>query len=164
MYQSVQKSGERRTRLCDSTHNINDQPPNKEVDYLGVVTSIHNLLTERDFLVDEQEFWERLEYRVCGELAGMEDRDLRALWCDGFIPRQLLIDDGPPRIIGYAWMAIGAREQDQWNFIFYLPTSVRSQIDLEWQELLPPEDLTEWLEIDRTKKELRIHPTNLTYR
>ena len=40
----------------------------------------------------EADYWLRLEFRVCRELAGMEDKALRSLWCDGFIPEVYWLD------------------------------------------------------------------------
>ena len=36
--------------------------------------------------LDEDEFWARLEYRVCVELRRSQDQEIRYLWCDGFLP------------------------------------------------------------------------------
>ncbi|GIJ34539.1 hypothetical protein [Micromonospora sediminimaris] len=35
--------------------------------------------------MDEQDFWVRLEFRICAEFRGFEDRHLRWYWCDGLV-------------------------------------------------------------------------------
>jgi hypothetical protein len=109
--------------------------------------------------MDEADYWTRLEYRVCDELAGMDDKALRGLWCDGFVAEQFLLDVEPARVVGYAWMGTAPRKQERWTFVLFLPHLARSREDLAWSSLLPPEGATEWLEIEREAKELRIHPT-----
>jgi len=48
--------------------------------------------------MSESDYWERLEFRLCGEFAGMADRRLAFLWCDGFMPQWYLLTDPSPRI------------------------------------------------------------------
>lgn len=36
--------------------------------------------------MDEHEFWQGLEFRICAEFAGLTDQRLRYYWCDGLIP------------------------------------------------------------------------------
>jgi hypothetical protein len=107
----------------------------------------------------EEDFWTRLEYRVCAELAGMDDKALRRLWCDGIVPRQYLVDVEVPQIIGYAWIVTGTSNDAQWDFVFFLPGPTHSRETIAWAALLPPDGATEWLEIDQQAKTLRVHPT-----
>lgn len=109
--------------------------------------------------MNQAEYWARLEYRLCDELAGMEDKQLRALWCDGIVPQQFLLEEDVPRVVGYAWMATGSRKQDQWEFVLFLPHPVASEEAVEWSSLLPPDGATDWLEIDLQARAVRIHPT-----
>ena len=71
----------------------------------------------------------------------MEDRALRSLWCDGFIPEQFLLEDPTPRITGRTWIGIGPRKQERWEFTLFLPRPVRTREDLSWDELgvVPPD-------------------------
>jgi hypothetical protein len=105
----------------------------------------------------EAGYWATLEYRVCRELAGMPDRQLQSLWCDGFIPDQYLLDDNKPRVIGRAWICKG-RQQDEWEFTLILPRSVGSRDAIDWASLLPPENVTHWLYLDRKGKRIEIEP------
>jgi hypothetical protein len=108
--------------------------------------------------VTETDYWEHLEYRVCREFEGMEDRALRFFWCDGFIPQEYLVDDPSPRITGLAWIGSVPR-QEQWAFELVLPNTVRSLEHVPWHTLLPAEDVTDWLSIDLEKRQIRIVPS-----
>ncbi len=66
--------------------------------------------------MSEAEFWVTLEYRLCDELAGMPERGLPYLWCDGFIPDRYLLDENPPRVTGKVWICNG-RRQAEWDFV-----------------------------------------------
>ena len=47
--------------------------------------------------MSERDFWVSLEYRLCGEFAGLSERRYQYFWCDGFIPGHYLLDDVRPR-------------------------------------------------------------------
>ena len=87
----------------------------------------------------------------------MEERALRCLWCDGFIPEQYLLDDPTPRITGRAWICNGSK-QDQWEFTLVLPEAVHAVQDISWSALLPPEEATSWLGVDRDERRIVIKP------
>jgi hypothetical protein len=108
--------------------------------------------------VDEGDFWLSLEYRVCREFAGLNDRFLRHLWCDGFLPKRYLLDHSEPRITGWAWICNGAA-QHQWQFTLFLPHPVRSSDEVDWASLLPPENVTRWLALDAPGKRIQIEPS-----
>ncbi len=107
--------------------------------------------------MDEEAFWIHLEFRVCREFAGMPDRHLRWLWCDGFTPDQYLLDGPSPRIIGQTWICNGP-SQDAWSFVLHLPGEVRSRDDIHWESLLPPENVTRWLALDVAARYIEIEP------
>jgi O-acetyl-ADP-ribose deacetylase len=95
----------------------------------------------------EAEFWGRLENRVCRELAAMPAKELRALWCDGFVPVEYLLDDPAPRIAGRAW--IGRDGQGEWEFTLLLPRPAGGREEIDWASLLPAEDMTGWLDVEQ---------------
>src|SRR4051794_35108819 len=70
--------------------------------------------------VDESDYWARLEYRVCHELDGLRHTVARPNWCDGFVPSRYILSGHSPRILGRAWMGIGPRYQEQWEFTLLL--------------------------------------------
>jgi hypothetical protein len=105
--------------------------------------------------MDEAEYWKRLEFRVCRELEGMRDNQLRFLWCDGFNPEEYLTDDGSPRITGRAWICNGPR-QDEWGFTLTLPRRVASRDVIDWQTLMPADNVTKWLTVDQKSERIQI--------
>ncbi|MBX7266296.1 hypothetical protein KIF24_09855 [Micromonospora sp. Llam7] len=54
--------------------------------------------------MEEDDFWMRLESRICGELQGFEDRQLRWNWCDGLVAEQYDLLREEPCIRGRAWV------------------------------------------------------------
>jgi hypothetical protein len=108
-------------------------------------------------LSQETDFWSCLEYRVCRELQGSLDPQLRYFWCDGFLPEDYLIAGEPPTVSGQAWICRGS-SQDRWEFTLVLPRPIGSRADIDWAALLPPEDMTGWLSMDRTARRIRIEP------
>jgi hypothetical protein len=107
--------------------------------------------------VDEAGYWLSLEDRVCRELAGMRERRLQYLWCDGFIPVDYLLDDPRPRITGRAWIYNSPR-QPEWDFTLLLPRPFRSRDEIDWASLLPPENVTRWLALDEAGMQIEIEP------
>lgn len=93
----------------------------------------------------EREFWTRLEYRVCSELAQFDDNRLRFLWCDGFVPERVEQRDDALFIVGHAWF--GHDGQDQTPFTLVLGGLSASRETTDWVALLPSEDETEWLAV-----------------
>jgi hypothetical protein len=107
--------------------------------------------------MDEAYFWLALEYRICGEFAGMPHKELRRIWCDGIIPSLFLLDDPTPRITGQAWLCFG-RQQQEWEFTLLLPTPASSREQIDWAALLPPENVTRWISLDRMAKHIEFAP------
>jgi hypothetical protein len=108
--------------------------------------------------MDESAFWVHLEYRVCAEIDGLKQPELRRLWCDGFLPAWYDLGESP-RILGRVWMGAGPREQQEWVFTLLLPGPINSREAIEWSTLLPPPDVTRWLTLDPIGKRLVIEPT-----
>lgn len=105
--------------------------------------------------VNEDEFWQRLEYRVSAGFAGMDDERLRFLWCDGFRPEEYRPNGDPPSIRGRA--RIG-NPMDQWTFTLLLPESASDVSSIDWQRLLPADDVTGWLAPDPSSKYIELRP------
>lgn len=108
--------------------------------------------------MDEQEYWDRLEYRVCRELARLDACRARGLWCDGFLPDVWALDAKPTGVRGRVWMGAGPRRQEEWTFSLVLGEGVRSRDGVPWSRLLPPDELTRWLHVDLDAKHLELDP------
>lgn len=65
--------------------------------------------------MDEKSFWMCLMFRLRGEFAGLPERRYQYFWCDGFDPKEFLLDDSRPRITGKAWLG-NYPAQDVWDF------------------------------------------------
>jgi hypothetical protein len=105
---------------------------------------------------EEEDFWIRLEFRVCREIEKMPVFRRQQLWCDGFIPESYLLDRSPRLIIGSVWIGKGGSHQEPWTFRLFLPSSSLSTSHVAWSELLPQEEATGWLGVNATKKELKV--------
>lgn len=108
--------------------------------------------------MDEAYFWVALEFRLCGEFAGMSERRYQYFWCDGFNPCDYILDGATPRITGRAWICNGPR-QAEWEFDLFLPHAVCSIEEIDWASLLPPKDMTRWMCFDETRLRIEIEPT-----
>jgi hypothetical protein len=106
--------------------------------------------------VDEQQFWRRLEFRVCAELAGFADRRQRRYWCDGLLPDDYDLAGAEPRISGTAYCGPGG--QERWRFILLIGRPAASAAGIDWPGLLPAGRLTGWLTPDPRQRTLRINP------
>jgi hypothetical protein len=119
--------------------------------------SLRTTLGRRDSAVSESEYWKLLEFRVSRELRQMPERSRRYLWCDGFVPEQYVFSGSSPRIVGCAWIGNGPT-QERWRFTLFIHGSVESAMALNWDALLPADDVTEWLAVDEGAKQLQIDP------
>lgn len=106
--------------------------------------------------MDEADFWLHLEYRVCTELAGAREKELRAWWCDGFIVGMYESERG--RITGRVWMGQGPRHQEPFEFTLQLTHAKEDREQVDWARLLPGDEITDWLSIDFDKKVLAMDP------
>lgn len=106
----------------------------------------------------ESDFWDCLEYRICREMDDFKDCKRLGLWCDGFIPDQYVLDCSPSCITGRVWIGFGPRKQEQWQFKLMLYSAPVRLEDITWSELLPSDEVTEWLGVDIDQKRLEIRP------
>ncbi|MGC3972675.1 MAG: hypothetical protein QM775_36620 [Pirellulales bacterium] len=107
--------------------------------------------------MNEALFWVGLEFRLCGEFAGLPERRYQYFWCDGFIPENYRLDDPQPRISGHAWICNGP-EQQKWEFALLLPRSFASREEIDWASLLPPSGMTRWMAFDERRRYIEIEP------
>jgi hypothetical protein len=108
--------------------------------------------------MNEEQFWVELEFRVSREMQGLEDCKRFGLWCDGFVPERCVLEDAPGKIFGRVWIGFGPEEQAPWQFKLTLSDSAAGPRNISWRKLLPPEEMTGWLEVDFADKLLKIEP------
>lgn len=106
----------------------------------------------------ESDFWSQLEYRVCHELDGLDECRERGLWCDGFIPEKYVLDEPSPHISGRVWIGIGTLNQQEWGFTLFLGKPADGSDKINWPELLPLNNLTQWIEVNIESKRLELDP------
>jgi hypothetical protein len=106
--------------------------------------------------MDEASFWGSLEYRLCREFAGLPERRYQYFWCDGFIPRNYVLDGLSPRITGQCWICNGNNQE--WEFTLLLPAPVGSREEIDWAALHPPENVTRWMSFNEERRYIEIEP------
>jgi hypothetical protein len=104
----------------------------------------------------ESDFWNALEFRICAEFAGFEDKRLRHYWCDGLVPDVYDVQADEPRISGLAYC--GQTGQELWRFTLLLGRRVSSPAEVDWATLLPPRDVTAWLSVHEPERMLVLDP------
>ncbi len=104
--------------------------------------------------MQESEFWSRLEYRLCREMAS-------GYWCDGIGPGILIEHQDSSQIQGFAFVG-KSPNCEEWRFTMQLPKSATSLQTIDWEGLFPPEDCHGWLTIDIQHKQLHIDTSNVT--
>ena len=104
----------------------------------------------------ETEYYGHLEFRVSSELAGMRERELRAWWCDGFLPEKFVVTGSGSHVAGRVWMDAGAGGQQLWNFVLLLGPQPTQRDQVRWAEALPADDTTGWLFLDFERRFMKI--------
>ena len=105
----------------------------------------------------EKYFWGSLEYRLCREFSGLRERRYQYFWCDGFDPKEYILDGSLPRITGRCWICNGPR-QAEWDFALLLPRAYRSREEIAWALLHPAENVTGWMSFDESRQYIEIEP------
>lgn len=104
----------------------------------------------------EADYFRHLEMRVSRELEGMRRKELRGMWCDGFLPEKFVVTPGGSHVAGKVWMDDGRHSQSLWNFVLLLGRSRAERADVNWAEFLPADDVTGWLYVDFEQQFLKI--------
>ena len=105
----------------------------------------------------EGDYFKHLEMRVCRELAGMREKSLWRLWCDGFIPEDFEVIGQRCRMSGRVWMGLGNRDQACWTFVLHLGAATPRE-SIDWASKLPGENATGWLRLDIETQFMKICP------
>jgi hypothetical protein len=108
-------------------------------------------------MTSEDDYWVRLEYRVCREINGFADARVRTLWCDGFIPEEADFQGARPCIRGRAWIGDDKGSQEEWAFTLFVGQA-RTADEIDWAALLPADAMTGWLVLDVPGKTLTMDP------
>ena len=106
----------------------------------------------------EGEYWVRLEFRLCREFEGLPKRRYQYFWCDGLDPEEYAIEGTAPWIAGRAWICNGPAQQSQWRFVLKLPQGIESRDAIDWDSLLPPDNVTRWMSFDEEGRSIEIDP------
>jgi hypothetical protein len=106
--------------------------------------------------VEEDDYWVRLEFRICAEVRGFDDLQLRGNWCDGLVAEEYDLLPPKPCIRGRAWF--GPDGQQPWEFSLLVDPNTRSRTDIDWAALLPGDRSTGWLSPDPQRKTMTIDP------
>lgn len=105
----------------------------------------------------EKDYWVALEFRVCAEMDGIEECQEKGLWCDGFLPCDYQLDSLEPSVRGRAWICLGEQQQS-WEFKLELPPGTRDQNSIDWEYLIPPPSVTQWMSLDFEARRIDLNP------
>jgi len=78
-------------------------------------------MSERHEILNDENFWLRLEFEGSGWFATCDDHRLRQFWIDGFRPELARNTKFGIEVEGTAWVADGAQNQSEYRFIAVLP-------------------------------------------
>ena len=73
----------------------------------------------------EDEFWPQLEREATRELESRENRRIRYLWVDGFIPTGTERRGDGNWVVGTAWIGDGGKSQTTYTFALFLGQATR---------------------------------------
>ncbi|MEU8005168.1 hypothetical protein AB0B66_28765 [Catellatospora sp. NPDC049111] len=108
----------------------------------------------------ERGFWAALEYRICREVEGFQDPQLRWMWCDGLDPQVYDLHGDPPCIRGVAYF--GPSGQERWQFTLLIGDALGAAGTIDWTSLLPADDTTGWLSPRIDERRLVLDPAGAT--
>jgi hypothetical protein len=79
------------------------------------------IMSDRHEIIDDKEFWTRLEYDASRWLEGLDDKTLRGFWIDGFLPDGIKDTKHGIAVEGTVWVGNGPRKQKQYRFVVSIP-------------------------------------------
>jgi hypothetical protein len=85
------------------------------------MTSERARTNDRDQILDDEPFWDRLEYMGSHWLERSDDRALRRFWIDGFLPEALTNTKHGADVEGTVWVGEGSRIQHPYRFVASIP-------------------------------------------
>ncbi|MDB6123226.1 MAG: hypothetical protein JWQ71_2219 [Pedosphaera sp.] len=78
-------------------------------------------MTDRCPILNDREFWTRLEFATSGWLKNSDNPALRRFWIDGFIPEAATNTKRGLDVAGVVWLGKGSRMQYQYRFLASAP-------------------------------------------
>lgn len=76
---------------------------------------------DRHQILDDEEFWTRLEYDASHWVENSDDKALRRFWIDGFLPEDVKDTKRGVNVEGTAWVGTGPRMQYPYRFVVSVP-------------------------------------------
>jgi hypothetical protein len=108
-------------------------------------------------VADDRYFWGLLSRRINAVLAGCKDDNLRFLWVDDIIPQTDLPRSDDQSICAIAFVSEDSgRSFEKYRFTMALGTTAAEAFRRRELPALIPEDSTDWLSVDRARKEIMI--------
>jgi hypothetical protein len=78
-------------------------------------------MRERHAIIEDREFWDRLEYAASSWLTSSSEKRLRRYWIDGFIPETAKNTQRGADIEGIVWVGEGSRQEHEFRFVASVP-------------------------------------------
>lgn len=107
-------------------------------------------MSERSQIIDDKEFWERLEVYASAWLGSADEKTLRRFWIDGFVPEKITNTKRGVDVEGMAEVGEGSQEYYQYRFVVSVPQKMlhrrRQTFSIE-RLLLDEAKQTLWIEI-----------------
>lgn len=110
-------------------------------------------MSDRHEILNDQDFWTRLEFVASRWLETSDDRNLRRFWVDGFQPEIARDTRFGVDVEGMAWVGKGSRNQFQYRFVVELPQKMLHR--------RTPGFVIEQLSLDEGNKALQIELARL---
>jgi hypothetical protein len=85
------------------------------------------IVSERAKILDNRDFWLRLEFDACRWIDRSSEANLRPFWIDGFLPDDFTNTKRGADIQGLAWVGKGPRAQYRYRFNASVPQKILSR-------------------------------------
>jgi hypothetical protein len=78
-------------------------------------------MRDKHAIIEDRDFWERLEYAASAWFAGSQEKRLRRFWIDGFIPETAKNTQRGADIEDIIWVGEAPRAQHEFRFVASVP-------------------------------------------
>jgi len=85
------------------------------------VSALGNNVSDGHQIMDDDEFWTRLEFYASHWLENSDDRTLRRFWIDGFLPQTIRGTKRGTDVEGMAWVYGDPQIRHPYRFIVSVP-------------------------------------------